>query len=220
MHFLQKVYPLRRCSGHLKRPCLYYHMGQCLGACFKEVPSEAYQKNINKIKRFLNGNVTTVKKALTKKMQNAAQNLEFERAAELRDQINYIEQTVEKQKIISNDYTPRDLFNFYVDKGYISIQVFFIRQARLMKREKRIFPCINEPEEELASFILQFYNRKNNVLPREVLVPAKIDQEPLTEILHIPFRTPKRGQKRDLLMMAHDNAKISLEEKFLSLIHI
>ncbi|MCT6892657.1 MAG: excinuclease ABC subunit UvrC [Bombilactobacillus mellifer] len=214
LHFLQKVYPLRRCSGHLKRPCLYYHMGQCLGACFKEVPSEAYQKNINKIKRFLNGNVTTVKKALTKKMQNAAQNLEFERAAELRDQINYIEQTVEKQKIISNDYTPRDLFNFYVDKGYISIQVFFIRQARLMKREKRIFPCINEPEEELASFILQFYNRKNNVLPREVLVPAKIDQEPLTEILHIPFRTPKRGQKRDLLMMAHDNAKISLEEKF------
>ena len=109
----------------------------------------------------LNGNVSSVKKSLQQKMATASKNLKFERAAELRDQIHYIEQTVEKQKIISHDHTPRDLFNYYVDKGWISIQVFFIRQARLMKREKRIFPCINTPEEELASFILQFYNRKS-----------------------------------------------------------
>ncbi|AXX64603.1 excinuclease ABC subunit UvrC [Bombilactobacillus bombi] len=214
LHFLQKVYPLRRCTGHLGRPCLYYHMGQCLGACFKEVPIEKYQQQITKIKSFLNGNVSTIKKTLQQKMETAAKNLKFERAAELRDQIRYIEQTVEKQKIISNDHTPRDLFNCYVDKGWISIQVFFIRQARLMKREKRIFPCINTPEEELATFILQFYNRKNNVLPREILVPSTIDSATLEQILQVPFRTPQRGQKRDLLEMAHDNAKLVLLEKF------
>ncbi len=214
LHFLQKVYPLRRCKGNLGRPCLYYHMGQCLGACFQEVPVVTYDRQIAKIKSFLNGNVSSVKKSLQQKMATASKNLKFERAAELRDQIHYIEQTVEKQKIISHDHTPRDLFNYYVDKGWISIQVFFIRQARLMKREKRIFPCINTPEEELASFILQFYNRKNNVLPREILVPQAVDRSTLAQILHVPLRTPQRGQKRDLLQMAQENAKLVLLEKF------
>ena len=214
LHFLQKVYPLRRCKGNLGRPCLYYHMGQCLGACFQEVPVAIYDRQIAKIKSFLNGNVSSVKKSLQQKMATASKNLKFERAAELRDQIHYIEQTVEKQKIISHDHTPRDLFNYYVDKGWISIQVFFIRQARLMKREKRIFPCINTPEEELASFILQFYNRKNNVLPREILVPQAVDRSTLAQILHVPLRTPQRGQKRDLLQMAQENAKLVLLEKF------
>lgn len=214
LHFLQKVYPLRRCKGNLGRPCLYYHMGQCLGACFQEVPVATYDRQIAKIKSFLNGNVSSVKKSLQQKMATASKNLKFERAAELRDQIHYIEQTVEKQKIISHDHTPRDLFNYYVDKGWISIQVFFIRQARLMKREKRIFPCINTPDEELASFILQFYNRKNNVLPREVLVPQAVDRSTLEQILHVPLRTPQRGQKRDLLQMAQENAKLVLLEKF------
>ena len=214
LHFLQKVYPLRRCKGNLGRPCLYYHMGQCLGACFQEVPIATYDRQIAKIKSFLNGNVSSVKKSLQQKMATASKNLKFERAAELRDQIHYIEQTVEKQKIISHDHTPRDLFNYYVDKGWISIQVFFIRQARLMKREKRIFPCINTPEEELASFILQFYNRKNNVLPREILVPQAVDRSTLEQILHVPLRTPQRGQKRDLLQMAQENAKLVLLEKF------
>lgn len=214
LHFLQKVYPLRRCKGNLGRPCLYYHMGQCLGACFQEVPVTTYDRQIAKIKSFLNGNVSSVKKSLQQKMATASKNLKFERAAELRDQIHYIEQTVEKQKIISHDHTPRDLFNYYVDKGWISIQVFFIRQARLMKREKRIFPCINTPEEELASFILQFYNRKNNVLPREILVPQAVDRSTLEQILHVPLRTPQRGQKRDLLQMAQENAKLVLLEKF------
>ncbi len=214
VQLLQKVYPLRRCSGNQKRPCLYYHMGQCLGACFKEVPVEAYEKNIRKIKSFLNGNVSQIKRELTAKMNDAASKLEFERAAEIRDQIRYVEMTVEKQKIISNDNTPRDLFNFFMDKGWLSIQVFFIRQARLMKREKRLFPCVDLPEEELASFILQFYNQKNRILPKEILVPAGIDKKVLNEILGVSVKTPKRGQKRDLLEMAHKNAQLVLEEKF------
>lgn len=214
VNFIQKVYPLRRCHGFQNRPCLYYHMGQCLGACFKTVPTSEYDAQIKRIKSFLNGHVETVKKQLTKRMTKASAELEFERAAELRDQLNYIEMTVEKQKIISNDNTPRDLFNFYLDKGWLSIQVFFIRQARLMKREKRLFPVVSTAPEEMTSFILQFYNRKNNVLPREVLVPSGLDKQVLSDILGIPVRTPQRGQKKDLLDMAHKNARIVLEEKF------
>lgn len=214
MQLLQKVYPLRRCNGYQKRPCLYYHMGQCLGACFKEVPVEAYQKQIRKIKSFLNGNVGFIKQELKKKMEQAAQKLEFERAAEIRDQIHYVEMTVEKQKIISNDRTPRDLFNFYLNKGWISIQVFYIRQARLMKREKRLFPCIDTPQAELESFILQFYNQKNKVKPKEILVPAGIDRAVLSSILSLPVKTPRRGQKRELMQLAQKNARLILEEKF------
>lgn len=214
LQLLQKVYPLRRCNGYQKRPCLYYHMGQCLGACFKEVPQSEYEKQIKKIKSFLNGNVSKIKKELEQKMKTASENLEFERAAEIRDQIHYVEMTVEKQKIISNDNTPRDLFAFYMNKGWLSLQIFSIRQARLMKREKRLFPCIDTPEAELESFILQFYNQKNRILPKEILVPSGMDKEILSEILGIPVKTPQRGQKRDLLEMAQKNARLVLEEKF------
>ena len=214
LQLLQKVYPLRRCNGYQKRPCLYYHMGQCLGACFKEVPQSEYEKQIKKIKSFLNGNVSKIKKELEQKMKTAFENLEFERAAEIRDQIHYVEMTVEKQKIISNDNTPRDLFAFYMNKGWLSLQIFSIRQARLMKREKRLFPCIDTPEAELESFILQFYNQKNRILPKEILVPSGMDKETLSEILGIPVKTPQRGQKRDLLEMAQKNARLVLEEKF------
>ncbi|WP_056962165.1 excinuclease ABC subunit UvrC [Limosilactobacillus panis] len=214
VNFIQKVYPLRRCNGYQGRPCLYYHMGQCLGACFKKVPQEEYDRQIKKIKSFLNGNTATVKRQLTEKMDKAAAALEFERAAEIRDQIHYIEVTVEKQKIISNDKTPRDLFNFYMDKGWLSIQVFFIRQARLMKREKRLFPVVDTAIEEMTSFILQFYNRRNNILPKEILLPKGLPNKEIGEILGVPVRTPKRGEKRDLMAMAAENARLVLDEKF------
>lgn len=216
MHFIQKVYPLRRCAGHLGRPCLYYHMGQCLGACFQEVPVEVYDAQVKKIKSFLNGNVASVKSKLMTEMTKAAQDLRFERAGELRDQLHYIEVTVEKQKIISNDHTPRDFINFYVNNGWMSIQIFFLRQAKLLKREKRIFALANDedPTEEFSSFILQFYNQKNRILPKEILVPKGLDNATMSEVLHVPVRTPVRGQKSDLLKMAHENAQLVLEEKF------
>ena len=111
-------------------------------------------------------------------MTSASKNLEFERAAEIRDQLNYIEETVEKQKIISNDNTQRDIFNFYVDKSWIAIQIFFLRQAKLLRSETRMYPLTdtNDPEDTFASFVVQFYGQKNRILPKEVLVPAKIDK--------------------------------------------
>lgn len=216
LRFIQKVWPLRRCNGHQGRPCLYYHMGQCLGACFQEVLRSKYEAQIAKIKRFLNGDITQVKQELTEKMQIASGNLEFERAAEIRDQLRYIEQTVEKQKIISNDHTQRDIFNFYVDKSWISVQIFFLRQAKLLRRETKMFPLmdLSDPKDEFMSFIVQFYNQKNRILPREVLVPEDLDNGNLSEVLGVKVRTPQRGTKRDLLKMAKDNAKLKLDEKF------
>lgn len=214
IHFLQKVYPLRRCNEFQGRPCLYYHMGQCLGACWRTVPEEEYAAQIAKIRSFLDGNTGRVKQELTRKMENAAKKLEFERAAELRDQLHYIEVTVEKQKIISTDRTQRDVFNFYMDKGWISIQIFFIRQARLMKRESRLFPIATTAEEEFETFILQFYDRKNNVKPKEILVPSGLDNDVLEQVLEVPVRTPQRGEKRALMELAAKNAKIKLDEKF------
>lgn len=144
----------------------------------------------------------------------ASDNMEYERAAELRDQLNYIQATVEKQKIISHDYTQRDVFNFYADKGWLSIQVFYIRQARLMKRVKRLFPILSTPEEEMTNFIVQFYDQKDQIKPREILVPESIDASVITELTGIPARTPIRGQKKALLKMAKENAQYVLDEKF------
>ena len=216
MKFIQKVFPLRRCNGYQGRPCLYYHMGQCLGACFRKVPKCEYDEQIKKIKKFLNGDINWVRQDLNQKMEQAAGKLEFERAGEIRDQLKYIEETVEKQKIISNDNTQRDIFNFYVDKSWISIQIFFLRQAKLLRRETKMFPLtdVTDPEDEFASFIAQFYQQRNRVLPKEVLVPSGIDNEALSEVLHVPVRTPKRGQKKSLLEMAEENAKLKLDDKF------
>lgn len=211
---LQKIYPLRKCNGHQKRACLYYHMGQCIGPCDHEVPVEEYKEQIDKIKRFLNGNVKEIKNALKNKMEEAAENMEFERAAEYRDQVSYIEETVEKQTMISTDRTPRDIFNYYVDKGYISIQVFFIRQATLIKRKAAIFPCHATPQEELSRYILQYYENSNAIKPKEILVPEGVEMDELSEILEVNMRVPKRGAKKQLLDLAEKNSEISLKERF------
>lgn len=214
VHFLQKVYPLRRCNGYQGRPCLYANMGQCLGACYREVPEAEYADQIKHIQSFLNGDTKAVVKQLQERMTTASENLEFERAADLRDQLKFIRATVEKQKIISNDGTPRDLINFYLDKGWLSVQVFFIRQSRLMKREKRVFAIVDDVGEELTTFILQFYNRKNAILPKELLVPANVDKKMIAEVLGIAVKTPQRGEKKALMDLAEKNAKIELDEKF------
>lgn len=211
---IQKIYPLRKCNGRQRRACLYYHIGQCIGPCDHEVPPEEYETQINRIKRFLNGDVKEVKNVLRSRMHQAAEKLEFERAAEYRNQIQYIETTVEKQNIITNDPTPRDVFSFYMNKGWISIQTFFIRQATLIKREAILFPCYDTPDEELASYIVQFYQAKNHILPKEILVPQGVDTTVLEEVLQISVRSPLKGRKKDMLDLATKNSEVALNEKF------
>ncbi|MBS9335682.1 excinuclease ABC subunit UvrC [Fructobacillus papyrifericola] len=214
LHFLEKNYPLRRCKGRQGRPCLYYSMGQCLGACFKTVPMAEYDAQVDRIKRFLSGDTKVVKKRLAKEMDEAAEKMEFERAADLRDQLKYIDETVESQRVLSKDSTPRDLFNYHMDKGWMTVSVFFLRQARLIRQSKQTFAVVSDGVDELTTFIQQFYLQKNIQKPKEVLVPKVIDTELLAEGLDLPVRTPVRGEKKDLLDLAEKNARIALEEKF------
>lgn len=214
LQIIHKLYPLRRCPKGESRACLYYHMGQCIGPCDHEVPESVYKAQINKIKSFLNGHVETVKTELYDKMATAAEHMDYERAGDYRDQIRNIEQTVEKQTIISRDGTPRDIFNFYMDKGWISIQVFFIRQHRLTKRKAHMTPIYGEPEEELTRYILQYYDDSNNIKPKEILVPAGLEKQELNEILDVPVRVPQRGEKKRLLDLAEKNSQIALNEHF------
>ncbi|MDF7637768.1 excinuclease ABC subunit UvrC [Leuconostocaceae bacterium ESL0958] len=214
LHFLEKNYPLRRCKGKQGRPCLYYSMGQCLGACFKTVPVAEYEAQVERIKRFLSGDTKVVKKRIEKQMQAAAADLEYERAADLRDQLKYIDETVESQRVLSKDATPRDIFNFYMDKGWMTVSVLFLRQARLIRQSKQTFAVVGDGLEELTSFIQQFYQQKNIQKPKEILVPKGVETANLSAALSVPVRTPQRGEKRDLLALAEKNARIALEEKF------
>lgn len=211
---LQKIYPLRRCSLRQNRPCLHYQIGQCIGPCAREVSVEEYQAQIKRIRSFLKGNVADIKKDLKQKMEQAATEMKYEAAAEFRDQIAYIEQTVEKQSIISNDFVPRDFFHYYVDRGWISIQVYFVRQASLIKRDVAMYPLMDSPEEEMHKFILHYYQDNNNQLPKMIYVPPELDVQLLEDVLATKVHVPQRGEKKKVLDMAGKNARIALKQKF------
>lgn len=211
---LQKIYPLRKCNGYQKRACLHYHIGQCIGPCDHYVSKAEYAEQIKKIKSFLNGNVATIKKDLETKMREASEEMNYEAAAEFRNQIHYIEQTVEKQSVVFNDFVSRDFFNYTVDRGWISIQVFFVRQASLIKREVAMYPIESSASEELLKYILQYYQNKNTTIPKVIYVPAGVDREILEETLKTTIHTPQRGDKKHLLEMAGKNSRLALKQKF------
>lgn len=211
---LDRLYPYRKCQKLPDRVCLYYHLGQCLAPCVNDIPMETYKEMIDDISRFLNGGYKTVKKELTEKMAVAAENLEFERAKEYRDQIANIEAVMEKQTMMMNDFTDRDVFGYAVEKGWMCVQVFFVRQGKLIEREVSIFPLYQEPEEEMLTFIGQFYGKSGHLLPREILLPDGIDQEIVQQLLNVNVYIPQRGKKKDLVKLSIKNAAISLREKF------
>lgn len=215
-HLLQKVYPLRRCSKQEKRACFYYHLGQCIGCCDHPVSKEEYQQQIDHIKQFFNGEVGTIKQDLKKRMQEAAEKLDFEQAASYRDLINYIETTVERQSVMSQSYNNMDVFNYYYDRGWLSIQVFLLRQGSILKRKAALYPLYGEqaPEEELTTYIARFYSEQNQLMPKAILVPSTVDQDSLSELFNIPVSTPLRDKKRAMLELCEKNAKLALDESF------
>lgn len=211
---LDRIYPLRKCSTLPDRVCLYYHLGQCLAPCVKEVSADQYKQMTDEITKFLNGGYKEIKKDLTAKMTAAAEELDFERATELRDKIAHIDATMEKQKMTMTDFTDRDVFGYAVDKGWMCVQVFFIRQGKLIERDVSMFPIYNEPEEEILTFLGQFYTKANHFKPREILAPDSVDAVMAEQLLDVKVLKPQRGQKKDLVKLAYKNAKIALQEKF------
>ncbi|WP_309089602.1 excinuclease ABC subunit UvrC [Domibacillus sp.] len=211
---LDRLYPLRKCSTLPDRVCLYYHMGQCLAPCVKEVPADTYKEMAAEITRFLNGGHQEVKKALTAKMEEAAEKLEFERAKEYRDQISHIDTLMEKQKINMADLTDRDVFGYTVDKGWMCVQVFFVRQGRLIERDVSTFPIYSEPEEEFLTFLGRFYEAPEHFKPKEILLPDAVDADLAGQLIGVPVTKPQRGKKKELVELAGNNAKAALKEKF------
>ncbi|GAJ38292.1 excinuclease ABC subunit UvrC [Saccharococcus caldoxylosilyticus] len=211
---LDRLYPLRKCSTMPNRVCLYYHMGQCLAPCVYPVSEQQNKEMVEQIVRFLNGGYQEVKKELAEKMMKAAEALEFERAKEYRDQIAHIEATMEKQKMTLNDFIDRDVFGYAYDKGWMCVQVFFIRQGKLIERDVSIFPMYQDPDEELLTFLGQFYTKANHLKPKEVILPAEVDGELAGQLLEVTIVQPKKGKKKELVELASKNAAIALKEKF------
>ncbi|GIO57823.1 excinuclease ABC subunit UvrC [Paenibacillus cineris] len=232
---LDRMYPLRKCGVMPKEVCLYYHMGQCLAPCEKEVPQEEYDRITQEITSFLSGGHEEIKKELQRKMQEAAEELYFERAKELRDQILNIEAIMEKQKITTTDTKDRDVLGFAVDKGWMCVQILYMRQGKMIQRHASVFPFYGEAYSDFMSFVTQYYS-DNPALPKEILLPdmpkgeeAEDSSRPedaaesidagggaasLQEWLGIKVLVPQRGTKRQLVAMAEENAKVSLDEKF------
>ncbi|MDM5452574.1 excinuclease ABC subunit UvrC [Peribacillus simplex] len=211
---LDRIYPLRKCNTLPDRVCLYYHLGQCLAPCVYDVEEQEYKKMVDDINRFLNGGHTEIKKELTEKMLEASEELDFERAKEYRDKIAHIDITMEKQKMMTTDFIDRDVFGFAYDKGWMCVQVFFVRQGKLIERDVSLFPVYDEPEQELLTFLGQFYEITNHFKPKEILLPESVDAEMAEGLLGVKTIHPKRGSKKDMLKLANENASIALQEKF------
>ena len=212
VNLLNRMYPIRKCNTYQSKPCLYYHIKQCLGYCSNKVDINEVNKMKEEIIQFLKGNHTLITNKITEEMNEYSMNMQYEKALEMKNLLDYIRITLTHQQVEIQDSIDRDIFGYSSNKGYISIQVFFIRGSKIVGRHSKIFPMIESEEEELTRYISDFY--QNILKPKEVLVPDIVDEELLSEYLGINVRVPKKGEKLKLVTMACENADITLNEKF------
>ena len=213
VNLLNRMYPLRKCTTYNKKPCLYYHINQCLGYCTNNVSQEKIESMRNDIIRFLKGDHSLITDKIKKEMIEESELMHYEKAKELKELLDYIEIVLTKQQVEMGDMVDRDVFGFYTDKGYLSIQVFFVRGSKLIGKHSKIFPLIDEVNESLTSYITKFYD-KDIIKPKEILIPNNLDNELISEYLNIKVLSPIKGNKKKIVDMACDNAKILLNEKF------
>ena len=211
VNLLNRMYPLRKCKTYNKRPCLYFHIGECLGYCTHNVDPSKIEQMENDIIRFLKGDDSVITAKIKEEMLKESEQLHFEKAKELKDLLDYIEITLVKQKVEINDMIDRDVFGYYINKGYLSIQVFFIRGGKILERHSKIIPLIDEIEEELTRYIANFYS--NNILPKEILVPDIVNTEILEQYFNVKVISPLKGVKKKIVEMANKNAEITLNNE-------
>ena len=210
---LQRLFPLRKCNVIPNKPCLYYSLHQCLGPCIHDDTKEAEKDLRNQVIKFMKGDTKEKIEELTKAMEKASEELNFELAMEYRDLIKSVEYVTKRQHIDFNDYGDRDILGYYVDKGYLSVQLFFMRGGHLLSHEYDLVPVSDDAQEDLLQFLVTFYQTNN--VPKELLVPQDFDISLISEILETKILQPQRGDKKDLVEMANRNAKEALEKKFL-----
>lgn len=212
VELLNRIYPFRKCHTMEKKVCLYYQIGQCLGYCENKVSKERINEMISEVTSFLKGNYLTVRKKIENLMKEASDKLNFEVAIEYKEMLEYIDKVLEKQKISLNDNINRDVINYYVKNDYISFQVLHLIDGRINMREKEVFALVDDVKETLSSFVISFYDK--NSVPKEVLVGEDFDTNLLSNALNTKFIIPEKGIKKKLVLMAEENAKIVLDEKF------
>lgn len=211
---LDRIFPFRKCTNPPSKVCFYYHLGQCMAhtVCHKD---EAYFRGMaQEVSDFLKGQDDKIIDELKLKMNTAAQNMEFERAAEYRDLIQAIGTLRTKQRVMAKDLQNRDVFGYYVDKGWMCVQVFFVRQGKLIERDVNLFPYYNDPDEDFLTYVGQFYQEKSHLIPNEILIPQDIDEEAVKALVDTKVLKPQRGEKKQLVNLAIKNARVSLEQKF------
>jgi len=180
--------------------------------CHKD---EAYFKGMaQEVSDFLKGQDDKIIDELKLKMNTAAQNMEFERAAEYRDLIQAIGTLRTKQRVMAKDLQNRDVFGYYVDKGWMCVQVFFVGHGKLIERDVNLFPYYNDPDEDFLTYVGQFYQEKSHLIPNEILIPQDIDEEAVKALVDTKVLKPQRGEKKQLVNLAIKNARVSLEQKF------
>ena len=208
---INRLYPLKKCDSMPKKVCLYYHIGECLGYCEKKVDHDKLEQMEAEILSFLRGNADVLKNKILEKINMYSEQLNFEMALELKNELNYISIILDKQKMELHDYVNRDVFGFYFDKGYLSVQILFLRNGRMVGGHTDIFPVVSDYQDELDTYLMNFYHKHE--IPKEVLCPNEVNIQVLSEILETSFVVPQKGKKKNLVDMASKNARINLENE-------
>ena len=211
---LDRLFPFRKCTNPPEKVCFYYHLGQCKAHTICQVDSQYFKELAQEVAAFLKGQDDQIIEDLRGKMAGAAQAMEFEKAAEYRDLIQSIGTLRTKQRVMAKDLQNRDVFGYYVDKGWMCVQVFFVRQGKLIERDVNLFPYYNDPDEDFLTYIGQFYQEKFHLKPNEILIPADIDEEAVRALVDTKVLKPQRGEKKQLVNLAIKNARVSLQQKF------
>ena len=211
---LDRLFPFRKCTNPPEKVCFYYHLGQCKAHSICQVDSQYFKELAQEVAAFLKGQDDQIIEDLRGKMAGAAQAMEFEKAAEYRDLIQSIGTLRTKQRVMAKDLQNRDVFGYYVDKGWMCVQVFFVRQGKLIERDVNLFPYYNDPDEDFLTYIGQFYQEKSHLKPNEILIPADIDEEAVRAMVDTKVLKPQRGEKKQLVNLATKNAQVSLQQKF------
>ncbi len=211
---LDRIFPFRKCTNPPSKVCFYYHIGQCMAHTICKKDEDYFKSMAQEVSDFLKGQDDQIIDDLKGKMAAAAQTMEFERAAEYRDLIQAIGTLRTKQRVMAKDLQNRDVFGYYVDKGWMCVQVFFVRQGKLIERDVNLFPNYNDPDEDFLTYVGQFYQEKSHLVPNEVLIPQDIDEEAVKALVDTKILKPQRGEKKQLVNLAIKNARVSLEQKF------
>lgn len=213
VNMINRIYPLRKCDKLKKEICLYYHIHECLGYCTKEVAKEEVDKMTKEIISFLKGDASVVSKRLEEEMYRASENMNYERAIELRGMLDDIKTTLKKQKIDLNRNYNFDLVNYYVDNNYLSIEIFFIREGLLFGRHNEIIQTVGvSTSEDVMEYLVKFYD-KGALLPKELYIPLELDEKLIEDYFKIKVVKPQKGKLKSLVDLARENAKEHMEEE-------